>query len=255
MELQDTENLPEGTASRQALVHGAVRLYALMRDVAATEWHCSPGCEQARPFVAIDLLMMLMGQSTLRYITPCQVVVALCQAVLAIWQQCSPSDFCWRPEPSKTSLLPPNDGPYFCGCYMPDLIANFVPVLIWLLHMRDCDKIPARRVYCAAIYLLANMYVDNPDVPVWVFAQEPALNVVLRATRLLSMQDEVLTDHSDTLVAAILCRLRAFDVPEEEDNLPAAAYVVTCFVEPSVVCFRTLIKVRWLLSSTRCLPM
>ena len=199
--------------------------------------------------------MMLMGAIWTQNILPRQVAMALCQAILYIWQSCSSGDFCWLPKPSEMSMLPPKDGPYSYGCYMPDLSAKFVPVLIWVLQMKGWQKMPGSDprcggVYCAAIYLLNKLYVVNPDAPLQVFAQMPAPNYCLDCHQNLSMQGEVLRDHTDALVAAILCRLRACGVVTgEEDSLPLTMCDVANFLEPSVACIHALIKASLLLSS------
>ena len=97
--------------------------------------------------------------------------MTLCQAVIYIWQSCK--------------MLPPKDGTYFYGCCMPDLSANFLPVLIWLLQMSGWHELPSGHLRCgevygAAMHLVEKLYLDNPDVPVRVFALVPAPGLFLK---------------------------------------------------------------------------
>ena len=169
--MQGSGQVPKAIGSPQALMHGAVRQYALVHGITGV----SPDVhgddfERARPSVAMEVTMMLMRVIRLHNATPCQVATALSHAIFNIWLSCSRSKLGW-PLLSETSLLPPKGGPYFNGCYMPDLSANFIPVLIWVLQMNswqemDGEDLRCGEVYWAAILLLKTSYVANLDVPV-----------------------------------------------------------------------------------------
>ena len=62
------------------------------------------------------------------------------------------------------------------------------------------------------------------------------------------MQGDVLRAHKATLVEVILCRLRAFDIPEQKDTVSADVFDAAEFLEPSVACIRIMNKANLLLS-------